>query len=224
MEHDSDAGQGAVDDAVMNPSDDGRRAAETARGGAAPAASTENDLSATAGRDYPSAVYGSVLAATVVVSAGDLAPATWPCCCWSAVWCSGSRTCTRPPSPVGTAAGIPARSGRGCATSGPLPSPRCHRRSQPRCAGRRCRGSGERGWLSGRSTDWSVSWSVPPRTAVGSPAPVSFASAHVLQCRRRGVRAAVAQQFRRPRDRGGCVRARDDGDGGVERGEQRGGI
>ena len=40
--------------------------------GAAPAAHTEDDLSASGGRDYTSAVYGSVLAATVVVSAGDL--------------------------------------------------------------------------------------------------------------------------------------------------------
>ena len=49
------------------------RDTETTRDGAAQAANAEqNDPSATVGRDYTSAVYGSVLAATVVVSAGDL--------------------------------------------------------------------------------------------------------------------------------------------------------
>jgi len=50
---------------------DPRETAPTGNG-ATPAAHAEDDPSATGGRDYTSAVYGSVLAATVVVSAGDL--------------------------------------------------------------------------------------------------------------------------------------------------------
>jgi len=60
-------------DAVMGAKDRDPRDFETTRNGAASAANAEqNDPSATVGRDYTSAVYGSVLAATVVVSAGDL--------------------------------------------------------------------------------------------------------------------------------------------------------
>ncbi len=56
----------------MGPTDrDPHEAAPTADG-APPTAHTEDDSSASRGRDYTSAVYGSVLAATVVVSAGDL--------------------------------------------------------------------------------------------------------------------------------------------------------
>jgi len=57
----------------MGAMDRRNRDTETSRGEATPAASAEpDDPSADGGRDYTSAVYGSVLAATVVVSAGDL--------------------------------------------------------------------------------------------------------------------------------------------------------
>jgi hypothetical protein len=56
---------------VMGAKDRDPRDVETTRNGAA-ANAEQNDPSATSGRDYTSAVYGSVLAATVVVSAGDL--------------------------------------------------------------------------------------------------------------------------------------------------------
>ena len=69
MEPDNHAAPGAVPD----PMDDVPPGPVADPGAAAPAQSTEpNDSSTTRGRDYTSAVYGSVLAATVVVSAGDL--------------------------------------------------------------------------------------------------------------------------------------------------------
>lgn len=71
-----------------------------------------------------------VLAAMVVVSAGDLlSPRRWPCH-WSLVgWCSRSHMSTLRPSSAGTRA----RSAQSCGTSGPLRPPRCRSRRGRGC-------------------------------------------------------------------------------------------